>query len=160
RPRRLHARSIHPVPDDGRDGWARTFRGAVHRRRGGDDPARGPPRIGGSVPHHLLALRHPDDALHAEMSRGDLGRRGRLARARQGRREHVVTPGGAPLLDVRDLSKHFYRLSALTGVSVTVKPGELLGLIGPNGSGKTTLFNCVTGVLQPSLGRVAFKGED
>src|SRR5262249_61731464 len=68
--------------------------------------------------------------------------------------------GAAPLLDVRDLSKHFYRLSALTGVSVTVKPGELLGLIGPNGSGKTTLFNCVTGVLQPSLGRVAFKGED
>ena len=71
-----------------------------------------------------------------------------------------MTPGAAPLLDVRDLSKHFYRLSALTGVSVTVEPGELLGLIGPNGSGKTTLFNCVTGVLQPSLGRVAFKGED
>jgi branched-chain amino acid transport system ATP-binding protein len=71
-----------------------------------------------------------------------------------------VTPGAAPLLEVRDLSRHFYRLSALTGVSVTVEPGELLGLIGPNGSGKTTLFNCVTGVLRPSLGRVAFKGED
>jgi branched-chain amino acid transport system ATP-binding protein len=71
-----------------------------------------------------------------------------------------VTPGAAPLLEVRDLSRHFYRLSALTGVSVTVEPGELLGLIGPNGSGKTTLFNCVTGVLRPSLGRVTFKGED
>jgi len=71
-----------------------------------------------------------------------------------------VTPAAPPLLEVQDLSKHFYRLSALTGVSLTVEPGELLGLIGPNGSGKTTLFNCVTGVLQPSLGRVRFKGED
>jgi branched-chain amino acid transport system ATP-binding protein len=64
------------------------------------------------------------------------------------------------LLEIRDLTKHFYRLSALSGVSFTVESGELLGLIGPNGSGKTTLFNCVTGVLQPSGGRVTFKGED
>lgn len=65
-----------------------------------------------------------------------------------------------PLLEVRDLTKHFYRLSALSGVSFTVESGELLGLIGPNGSGKTTLFNCVTGVLRPSSGRVTFRGED
>ena len=71
-----------------------------------------------------------------------------------------MTPAAPPLLEVQDLSKHFYRLSALTGVSLTVEPGELLGLIGPNGSGKTTLFNCVTGVLRPSLGQVRFKGED
>ena len=64
------------------------------------------------------------------------------------------------VLEVHDLTKHFYHLSALSGVSFTVEPGELLGLIGPNGSGKTTLFNCVTGVLRPSAGRVAFKGED
>lgn len=65
-----------------------------------------------------------------------------------------------PLLEVRDLTKHFYRLSALSGVSFTVESGELLGLIGPNGSGKTTLFNCVTGVLRPSSGSVTFRGED
>jgi branched-chain amino acid transport system ATP-binding protein len=65
-----------------------------------------------------------------------------------------------PLLEIDDLTKHFFRLSALTRVSLSVEPGELLGLIGPNGSGKTTLFNCVTGVLRPSGGRVRFDGHD
>src|SRR4029077_6000644 len=50
--------------------------------------------------------------------------------------------------------------SALTGVSLSVEPGELLGVIGPNGSGKTTLFNCVTGVLTPTSGQIRFRGED
>jgi branched-chain amino acid transport system ATP-binding protein len=64
------------------------------------------------------------------------------------------------LLEIRDLTKHFFRLSALSRVSLSVEPGELLGVIGPNGSGKTTLFNCVTGVLPPSAGQVLFQGED
>jgi branched-chain amino acid transport system ATP-binding protein len=64
------------------------------------------------------------------------------------------------LLEIRDLTKHFFRLSALSGVSLSVEPGELLGVIGPNGSGKTTLFNCVTGVLRPTGGHVLFRGED
>jgi branched-chain amino acid transport system ATP-binding protein len=76
-------------------------------------------------------------------------------RARRRRAEDAV-----PLLEVRDLSKHFFRLSALHRVSLRVEPGDLLGLIGPNGSGKTTLFNCATGVLRPSGGQVLFKGED
>ena len=65
-----------------------------------------------------------------------------------------------PLLEIRDLTKHFFRIPALSQVSVDVEPGDLLGIIGPNGSGKTTLFNCVTGVLRPSNGQVRFKGED
>jgi len=65
-----------------------------------------------------------------------------------------------PLLEIRDLTKHFFHLSALSMVSLGVEPGELLGIIGPNGSGKTTLFNCVTGVLRPSGGQVRFKAED
>jgi len=65
-----------------------------------------------------------------------------------------------PLLEIRDLTKQFFHLSALNMVSLGVEPGDLLGIIGPNGSGKTTLFNCVTGVLRPSGGRVRFKGED
>src|SRR2546426_5143809 len=65
-----------------------------------------------------------------------------------------------PLLEIQDLTKHFFKFTALSGVSLQVERGELLGIIGPNGSGKTTLFNCVTGVLQPSDGRVRFKGED
>jgi branched-chain amino acid transport system ATP-binding protein len=67
---------------------------------------------------------------------------------------------GTPLLEIRQLTKHFFRLSALSQVSLSVEPGELLGIIGPNGSGKTTLFNCVTGVLRPSAGEVRFAGED
>ncbi len=65
-----------------------------------------------------------------------------------------------PLLEIRDLTKHFFRLSALSMVTLGVESGEILGIIGPNGSGKTTLFNCVTGVLRPSGGQVRFKGEE
>ena len=67
---------------------------------------------------------------------------------------------GTPLLEIRKLTRHFFRLSALSNVSLSVEPGDLLGIIGPNGSGKTTLFNCVTGVLRPSAGEVRFAGED
>jgi branched-chain amino acid transport system ATP-binding protein len=65
-----------------------------------------------------------------------------------------------PLIEVDGLTKQFFRLPALSGVSLTVEAGDLLGVIGPNGSGKTTLFNCVTGVLRPTGGQVRFKGED
>jgi len=68
--------------------------------------------------------------------------------------------GSTPILEIRDLTKNFFRVSALSAVSLAVEPGELLGIIGPNGSGKTTLFNCVTGVLRPSSGQVRFKGQD
>ena len=65
-----------------------------------------------------------------------------------------------PLLEVDQLTKQFFRLPALSEVSLSVEAGDLLGVIGPNGSGKTTLFNCVTGVLRPTGGHVRFKGED
>ena len=65
-----------------------------------------------------------------------------------------------PLLEIRNLTKQFFNFSALSMVSLDAERGELPGIIGPNGSGKTTLFNCVTGVLRPSAGRVRFKGED
>src|SRR4029077_10141243 len=96
---------------------------------------------GRALPDHLRPRGHPDDAVHAEGPRRPVGL-------------------GTPLLEIRKLTKHFFRLSALSEVSLSVEPGELLGIIGPNGSGKTTLFNCVTGVLRPSGGRVRFKGED
>ena len=64
------------------------------------------------------------------------------------------------LLEIHNLTKHFFHLSALNGVSLSVESGELLGVIGPNGSGKTTLFNCVTGVLAPTSGQIRFRGED
>jgi len=63
------------------------------------------------------------------------------------------------LLQIRNVSKLFGGLAALTNVSYDVKQGEILGLIGPNGAGKTTLFNVVNGFYPPSGGEVFFKGE-
>jgi branched-chain amino acid transport system ATP-binding protein len=64
------------------------------------------------------------------------------------------------ILETSELKKYFYQLEALKGVNLQVNEGELLGLIGPNGSGKTTLFDCVTGILKPSGGKVFFKDKD
>jgi ABC-2 type transport system ATP-binding protein len=55
---------------------------------------------------------------------------------------------------VADLSKRYGQVAALSGVSFSIRAGEVLGLIGPNGSGKTTLFECVGGVLPLDAGAV------
>jgi branched-chain amino acid transport system ATP-binding protein len=64
------------------------------------------------------------------------------------------------ILEIKDISKHFGGLAAVSGVSFALEPGEILGLIGPNGAGKTTLFNVITGFLPPTYGNVIFHGED
>ncbi|PIP35134.1 MAG: ABC transporter ATP-binding protein [Desulfobacterales bacterium CG07_land_8_20_14_0_80_52_14] len=64
-----------------------------------------------------------------------------------------------PILQARDISKHFGGIAALNRVSFHVNPGEVLGIIGPNGSGKTTLINCLTGFIRMSSGEVLFKGK-
>lgn len=60
------------------------------------------------------------------------------------------------LVQVANLSKHFGGVRALRDASFSIRPGEILGLIGPNGSGKTTLFRCVAGVTPASTGDVRF----
>jgi branched-chain amino acid transport system ATP-binding protein len=65
-----------------------------------------------------------------------------------------------PLLRVDGLTVRFGGLAALNGVSLSVMPGEIRALIGPNGAGKSTFFNCVTGVLRPTGGRILLDGED
>lgn len=65
----------------------------------------------------------------------------------------------APLLQVRDLSKSFGGVQAVSRVSFELKQGELLGVIGPNGSGKTTLVNLITGFVKPSSGGVEYMGK-
>jgi branched-chain amino acid transport system ATP-binding protein len=64
------------------------------------------------------------------------------------------------VLEITNLSKHFGGLQAVSGVDLSVRAGEIVGLIGPNGAGKTTFFNLVSGVLRPSAGRVLFEGHD
>ncbi len=62
-------------------------------------------------------------------------------------------------LEVRNVTMQFGGLKALSDFSLTMAPGELVGLIGPNGAGKTTAFNAITGVYEPSAGEVLLSGE-
>ncbi len=63
------------------------------------------------------------------------------------------------LLTVEDLTKRFGGFVALENISLSVAPGERVGLIGPNGSGKSTLVNCICGTLRNETGTVRFNGE-
>ena len=64
------------------------------------------------------------------------------------------------MLQCEDLSLRFDGLVALDALAVTVARGEIVGVIGPNGAGKSTFFNLLTGIYQPSRGRVVFDGRD
>jgi branched-chain amino acid transport system ATP-binding protein len=66
----------------------------------------------------------------------------------------------APLLRTAALTVRFGGLTALNQVNFAVAPGEVRAIIGPNGAGKSTFFNCLTGVLRPTAGRVLFNGKD
>lgn len=68
--------------------------------------------------------------------------------------------GGVEVLRAENVTKTFGGLVALDSVSLTIKEGEFVGLIGPNGSGKTTLFNVISGVYKPDGGKVYLFGED
>ena len=65
-----------------------------------------------------------------------------------------------PILKTEQLSIRFGGLAALSEVSLEVRREEVRAIIGPNGAGKSTFFNCLTGVLKPSSGRILFNGEN
>jgi branched-chain amino acid transport system ATP-binding protein len=65
-----------------------------------------------------------------------------------------------PILRTDGLTMRFGGLTAVGNVSITVARGEIRAIIGPNGAGKSTFFNCVTGVLRPTSGRVFLNGEN
>ncbi|MGC9975871.1 MAG: ABC transporter ATP-binding protein [Syntrophales bacterium] len=64
------------------------------------------------------------------------------------------------MLKVEGITKQFGGLTALQGVSFSIAAGEITGIIGPNGAGKTTLFNIVTGIYDPTSGKVYYAGTD
>lgn len=63
------------------------------------------------------------------------------------------------LLEVNNLTIQFGGLKAVANCNIEINQGELIGLIGPNGAGKTTVFNLLTGVYQPTEGRINFNGS-
>ena len=67
---------------------------------------------------------------------------------------------GGPAFEIAGASAQFGGVAALTGVSVSVGHGEILGIIGANGAGKTTLFDVGSGVTRPDEGRVSLEGTD
>ena len=64
------------------------------------------------------------------------------------------------MIDVSDLSKSYGRIEALRGVTFHIRPGEIVGLLGPNAAGKTTILKILTGYLQPDRGAVTVDGLD
>ena len=72
----------------------------------------------------------------------------------------AASTGAAPLLRTEQLSVRFGGLAALNEVDLEVSRGEIRAIIGPNGAGKSTFFNCLTGVLGPTAGRILLDGQD
>jgi len=64
------------------------------------------------------------------------------------------------MLELHNLSRHFGGVKAVDELDLSVRKGEILGLIGPNGSGKSTTVNLITGVYKPTTGSVTFKGQE
>ena len=63
-------------------------------------------------------------------------------------------------METRALVKEYKRRRVVNGVNLNVRPGEIVGLLGPNGAGKTTSFYMITGLIQPTSGKVFFQGRD
>jgi len=69
-------------------------------------------------------------------------------------------PNGEPVLSLRDVSKNFGAVSALTDIELDVHAGEVVALVGDNGAGKSTLVKILAGVHQPSSGTITFEGKE
>jgi branched-chain amino acid transport system ATP-binding protein len=64
------------------------------------------------------------------------------------------------LLEVKDLKVSYGKIEAIKGISLNVKQGEIVTLVGANGAGKTTLLKTISGILKPSAGVINFEGKD
>jgi branched-chain amino acid transport system ATP-binding protein len=66
---------------------------------------------------------------------------------------------GAPLLEVKDLRVKYGNVEALHGISVTVRQGEIVAILGANGAGKSTTLRAISGLVKPSSGQIRFDGQ-
>jgi ABC-2 type transport system ATP-binding protein len=65
-----------------------------------------------------------------------------------------------PILEIQNLTKRYGTTVAVDGVSLTIPRGTFFGLLGPNGAGKSTIIHCITGIAQPTSGRILVDGTD
>src|ERR1039457_5995340 len=66
----------------------------------------------------------------------------------------------APVIEVVDFAKNYGDFSAVRALSFTVRPGEIVGLVGANGAGPTPTLRAITGILRPTLGTIRVGGVD
>ncbi|MFT0547213.1 ABC transporter permease subunit [Allopusillimonas ginsengisoli] len=90
---------------------------------------------------------------------------GRAPAAHHGRnlqlamRPAVALTPGIPVLEAKNIAKHYGGLKAVKDASISVQEGELRGLIGPNGAGKSTFFRMLAGEIEPTSGEVLLRGQ-
>jgi ABC-type branched-subunit amino acid transport system ATPase component/branched-subunit amino acid ABC-type transport system permease component len=110
-----------------------------------------------------LALLHPDGIVSAQIHQfrhlaGKLFTRSRSAKPPAALPEAKKERVSPVTLEVSDLVVRFGGVAAVDGATLTVTPGEVVGLIGPNGAGKTTCIDAITGFVRPAEGHVAVDG--
>src|SRR4051812_24246194 len=69
-----------------------------------------------------------------------------------------MADGGAPIVTLSGVEKHFGAVRALDGVDLSVAPGECVGLVGHNGAGKSTLMHILAGTGTPNVGTITISG--
>jgi simple sugar transport system ATP-binding protein len=72
---------------------------------------------------------------------------------------HGAVPAAAPIIEMKNIEKHFGNIIALAGVSFDVRPGECHCLLGDNGAGKSTFIKTMSGVHKPTSGEILFEGK-
>jgi branched-chain amino acid transport system ATP-binding protein len=71
-----------------------------------------------------------------------------------------MSTNGAPLLELDDVHTYYGTIEAIKGISLQVREGEVVTLIGANGAGKSTTLRSIQGINKPKRGRILFNGED
>jgi ABC-2 type transport system ATP-binding protein len=80
--------------------------------------------------------------------------------ARPGPAQSAAAPDGPPPIEVRGLVKRYGELTAVAGVDLTVRAGDVYGYLGPNGAGKTTSLRMMLGLISPTAGTIRLFGND
>jgi ABC-type branched-subunit amino acid transport system ATPase component len=91
---------------------------------------------------------------------GRASRNGRCGRVESAEVDVSTESTSTAVLRIDGLDKSYGGIEAVSGVSLSVAPGEIVGIIGPNGAGKTTVFDLISGFVTPDAGRIHLAGDD